>query len=151
MTTTEDRSATEQPATDRPDGSAIMREFVPSSPLVGHLGIELDDLGEGTARLRLPFREHNATLGTVVHGGALASLIDTAAMAAAWAGEPAPERLHGATVSLSVSYVTPADGVDVVATATVVHRGRRLHTVRVDATDPDGQAVASALVTCQKG
>ncbi len=132
-------------------GSDVMRQFLPTSPLVAHLGIGLDELDDGHARLRLPFRDHNVTMGTVVHGGAIAALIDTAAMAAAWAGAEMPETLRGATVSLSVNYVSAADGVDLIADARVVRRGRRLTSLQVEVTDPSGDVVATAMATYQVG
>lgn len=145
------------PVTEMPDapvtdeGIELMRAFVPTSPFVGHLGIELVDLAEGRARLKLPFRDELATIGTVVHGGAIATLLDTAAMAASWAGAELPEHLRGSTVDLSVSYLAPADGRDVTADARVVRRGRRLVTVQADARTDDAVHVATALVTYQVG
>lgn len=132
-------------------GAEVMRGFLPASPFVVHAGIELVELTDGHAELRLPYRQEVTTVGTVVHGGAIATLIDTAAMAAAWAGAELPDELRGATVALSLSYLAPADGADVVALADVVRRGRRLTTVRVDAHTPEGTAVAAALVTYQLG
>lgn len=133
------------------DGTDVMRQFLPASPFPAHLGIELVEIDDGRARLRLPFRDEVVTIGTVVHGGAIATLVDTAAMAAAWAGAEVPDRLRGSTVGLTISYLAPADGVDVTASAEVVRRGRRLATVRVDATTDDGTLVATALVTYQLG
>lgn len=132
-------------------GSDLMRRFVPASPFVAHAGIELVDLRDGNAELRLPYRDEVTTMATVVHGGAIATLVDTAAMVAAWAGADVPDELRGATVALTVTYLAPADGQDVVAVATVLRRGRRLTTVRVDVSTPDGTAVASGLVTYQLG
>ena len=132
------------------DGSEVMRGFLPQSPFVGHLGIELSSLGDGEAELTLPYRPELATMGDVVHGGAIATLIDTSAMAAAWAGAEVPERLRGATVSLSVDYLAPADGQDLVASARVVRRGRRLVNVRVEVT-AERSPVAIAIVTYQIG
>jgi uncharacterized protein (TIGR00369 family) len=109
------------------------------------------DIGEGTSLLRLPFREDVVTAGQTVHGGAIASLIDTAAMVAAWSDAEIPENLRGSTVSLAVNFVAPAQGEDVVASATVVRRGRRLTTVDVEATAPSSGVVAKALVTYQIG
>lgn len=133
------------------DGTDVMRQFLPASPFPAHLGIELVEIDDGRARLRLPFRDAVVTIGTVVHGGAIATLVDTAAMAAAWAGAEVPDRLRGSTVGLTVNYLAPADGTDVTASAEVVRRGRRLATVRVDATTDDGTLVATALVTYQLG
>ncbi len=132
------------------DGSDVMRAFVPASPLVRHLGIELEELGDGTARLRLPFRPELATMGTTVHGGAIATLLDTAAMAAAWAGAPVPAKLRGTTVALHVAYLAPADGADLVAEATVLRRGRSISTVDV-VVSAGAEAVARGTVTYKVG
>lgn len=132
-------------------GTDVIREFLPGSPFVGHVGIELVDISDGHAELALAFRDEVVTVGRVVHGGAIATLVDTAAMTAAWAGAEVPDSLRGATVALSLTYLAPADGQDVVATARVVRRGRRLVHVQVDVHSDDGTHVAVALVTYQLG
>jgi uncharacterized protein (TIGR00369 family) len=66
------------------DGADLARGWLSSSPLVAHLGIVLDDLAPDRARLSMPFSDSLPTIGDVVHGGAISSLIDTAAAAAAW-------------------------------------------------------------------
>ena len=132
-------------------GEEIMRRFLPSSPFPGHLGIRLVDIGPGSARLGLPFAEALVTVGSTVHGGAVASLIDTAAMVAAWSGGEVPDKLRGSTVGLTISYLTPADGEDLEATATVLRRGRSIVHVDVDVRTASGAAVAKGLVTYKLG
>jgi uncharacterized protein (TIGR00369 family) len=132
-------------------GEEIMRQFVPSSPFPGHLGIRLVDMGPGTATLGLPFAEALVTAGTTVHGGAVASLIDTAGMVAAWSGGEVPDRLRGSTVGLTVSFLAPADGEDLEASATVLRRGRSIVHVDVDVRTVSGTAVAKGLVTYKLG
>jgi len=83
--------------------SDLVRGWLEHSPFAGHLGIELVELGEGEAELRLPFRPELATMGDVVHGGAISSLVDTAAAAAAVAAADGDELGGGTTVDLSVS------------------------------------------------
>lgn len=146
-----DAGAETQADTDEITGTEVMQQFVPNSPFVGHLGIHLVELADGRAELALPFREEVVTIGRVVHGGAIATLVDTAAMAAAWAGAPVPDELRGATVALSVNYLAPADGQDVTASARVVRRGGRLVNVHVDVHGEDGTHVATAIVTYQIG
>ena len=128
-----------------------MRRFLPSSPFPGHLGIRLVDMGPGSATLDLPFAETLVTTGTTVHGGAVASLIDTAGMVAAWSGGEVPDRLRGSTVGLTVSYLAPADGEDLKASATVLRRGRSIVHVDVDVRTASGTAVAKGLVTYKLG
>ena len=132
-------------------GEEIMRQFLPSSPFPGHLGIRLVDTGPGTATLGLPFAEALVTAGTTVHGGAVASLIDTAGMVAAWSGGEVPDRLRGSTVGLTVSFLAPADGEDLQASATVLRRGRSIVHVDVDVRTASGTAVARGLVTYKLG
>ena len=70
----------------------IIQQFIPSSPLVRHLGLRLESIGSDEATLVLPFRPELATMDDVVHGGAIASLIDTAGMARAGPRTRSPSR-----------------------------------------------------------
>lgn len=129
----------------------IIRQFLPTSPFVGHLGIELTDMQQDMAVLTLPFENSNVTIGTTVHGGAIASLIDTAAMVAAWADTTTPENMRGSTVSLTVTYLDPADSEDLRATARVLRRGRSLVYLDVEVQTVSGKSVARGLVTYKLG
>jgi uncharacterized protein (TIGR00369 family) len=142
MTTT-----TQAPAT----GADLMRQFVPNCPFAVRTGVEIVSIEPGEARLRLGFREEVTTIGTTVHGGAIATLVDTAAAVAAWSGAELPETLRGVTVGLTVNYLAPADGEDVEARASVLRQGRRLATVAVDVHTVSQRHVATALVTYQIG
>jgi uncharacterized protein (TIGR00369 family) len=132
-------------------GMEIMRQFLPTSPFVGHLGIRLTEIQPGVATLSMPFTDSLITIGTTVHGGAIASLIDTAATVAAWSDVPAPESLRGTTVSLTVAYLSAARGEDLEATARVLRRGRSLVYLDVLVQSTSGAAVAKGLVTYKIG
>ncbi|HEX6117575.1 MAG TPA: PaaI family thioesterase [Solirubrobacterales bacterium] len=125
----------------------LVRGWLEHSPFAGHLGIELVSLGEGEAELRLPFREELATMGDVVHGGAISSLVDTAAAAAAVAAADGEELSGGTTVDLSVSLVGAARGADVAARARVIRAGRAITFIEVDVEAADRRPVAKGLVT----
>jgi uncharacterized protein (TIGR00369 family) len=136
---------------ERTDGRSIMREFVPASPLVALLGIEIGSLGDDEATLRLPYRPELTTIGEVVHGGAIAALADTAVMAACWCYDDPPESLRGSTVDLTVHYLAPAMGSDLTVHARVLRRGRRICHVEASVTDAIGTRVAHAVGTYQIG
>ena len=125
----------------------LVRGWLEHSPYAAHLGIELVSLGEGEAELRLPFRDELATMGDVVHGGAISSLVDTAAAAAAVAAADGDELGGGTTVDLSVSLVGAARGIDTTAKAQVIRSGRAISFIEVDVTGDDGKLVAKGLVT----
>jgi uncharacterized protein (TIGR00369 family) len=134
-----------------PSRRELIEQFIPSSPLVGHLGIRVTALRLDHAELVLPYSQQIATMGDVVHGGAIASLIDTAGMAAAWSDDAEPEQLAGATVSLHADYLAAARGKDLLATATVARRGRSLSFVDVRVTEPDGRLVAKGSLVYRFG
>ena len=129
----------------------IIRQFLPTSPYVGHLGIKLIDMYTDVATLRLPFADSLITIGTTMHGGAIASLIDTAAMVAAWADDSVPDNLRGTTVSLTVTYLAPAEHEDIQATARVLQRGRNLVFLDVEVQSVSRKSIARGLVTYKLG
>ncbi len=128
-------------------GADFIRQFLPTSPYVGHLGMRLVELQPDTATLALPFTESLVTIGTVVHGGAIASLIDMAATVAAWSNVSRPENMRGATAGLTVSYLAAANSEDLEATAHVLRRGQSLVYVDVEVRGISGKLVAKGLVT----
>jgi uncharacterized protein (TIGR00369 family) len=99
----------------------------------------------------MPFAEQLVTIGDVVHGGAVSSLIDTAAMAASWSTHEVPEKVRGTTVGLSVQFLAAARSRDLVAEATVIRRGKSLCYCDVAVSDSDGQLAAKGLVTYKLG
>ena len=134
-----------------PSRREIIQQFVPASPLVKHLGMRLEAIEAGRAVLALPFRPELATMDDIVHGGAIASLIDTAGMAATWSDDTEPDSLAGSTVTLNVNYTSAARGQDLTATAVVVKRGRTMVFSDVKVTEPDGRVVATGSVVQRLG
>ena len=128
-----------------------MWQFFPHSPYVAHLGMQLTEMQPGVATLTMPFKEELVTIGTTVHGGAIASLIDTAAMVAAWSEGEAPAKARGTTVNISVAYLSAAQQEDLRAVARVLRRGRNLVYLDVEVTGASGNAVAKGLVTYKLG
>jgi uncharacterized protein (TIGR00369 family) len=134
-----------------PTRREIIEQFIPNSPHAKQLGIRIASLGTDEAVLELPFKPELATIGEVVHGGAIGALIDTAAMAAAWATDEIPESPAGSTVALSVNFASAANGVDLRAQGRVAKRGGRLSFCEVSVTDPEGTIVAQGIATYRFG
>jgi uncharacterized protein (TIGR00369 family) len=135
----------------QPTAADLIRAFVEHSPFARVLKLEVDDIEPDRAELSLPFDESVATYGDVVHGGALASLIDVAATAAAWSAAEFSETPRGATVSMTVDYLRAARGKRLTASARVTRRGSSLCFCDVDVHDSDGELVAKGLVTYKIG
>jgi uncharacterized protein (TIGR00369 family) len=132
-------------------GAEIITQFLLHSPFVLHLGMRLEMIEPDHAILAMPYRDELATVGDVVHGGALSALVDTAAMTASWSAHETSGELRGTTVALSVGFVAAARGAEVTADARVIRRGRSLCFCDVDVTDAGGALVAKGLVTYKLG
>jgi uncharacterized protein (TIGR00369 family) len=125
----------------------LVRQAIVGSPFARKLGVTCDAIEPGRARLRLPFEKDATTIGDVVHGGAIASLVDVAATAACWAHPDIPPGARGTTIGLSLNFLQAARGEDLVADARVVQRGKQIVVADVDVRSAGAAAVARALVT----
>lgn len=111
------------------------------------LGLTLESAAEGEAIARMPFDLRLLNAGgpsMPIHGGAIASLADFAACAAVWT---LPETQRSATISMTVNYTGPGIGSDLIATARVRRKGRRVASLNVEIRDSQLALIADALVT----
>ena len=122
-----------------------IREAIDSVPYARFLGIELDEVSNGTATLALNIRKELTQNHGVVHGGAIASLIDSATAFAIISLLEPKEKVT--TVDLTISFLRPLTDGRVTAVARVVRAGRRLFVVSADVKDSDGKLAATALST----
>jgi uncharacterized protein (TIGR00369 family) len=119
-----------------------MREAVPFLKL---LGIEVESVGPGTATLLLPVREELTRNDGIIHGGAVASVIDSAF---AFAIIPLlAENERTVTVDLTIHYLRPLSGGTSRTDARVVRAGRRVITVSAELFDENEKLAATALST----
>ena len=122
-----------------------IQKAVGTVPFARLLGIELDDISSGTATLGLNIREELTQNHGVVHGGAIASLIDTATAFAIISILAPRDRVT--TVDLTISYVRPLTDGRITAIAKVLRAGRRLFVVSAEVFDKEGKLATTALST----
>ena len=128
-----------------PDERARIEAAVESITFLRLLGISLGGLGRGRATFHLEARPELLQNKGLLHGGALASLLDTAAaFAVVTLLEPAQTT---ATADLTIPYVRPIRHGKVTAEARVLRAGRRLASLAVEVTDAEGRLAATALTT----
>ena len=111
------------------------------------LGLQAGSFGEGTAEFTMdtdPVR-HGNVMGTL-HGGALATLADTA-MGFAFATTLAGEESF-ATLEMKVSFIRPVWVSRLTARAHVVHRGKTTGLVECRVTDERERLIGHATSTC---
>lgn len=122
-----------------------IRKAIGTVPYARLIGLELDEVGSGTATLGLKVRKELKQNHGVVHGGALASLIDTAtAFAILSLLEP---REKVTTVDLTISYLRPITDGRITAVAKVLRAGRRLLVASAEVFDKNGKLTTTALST----
>ncbi|MGP0029162.1 MAG: PaaI family thioesterase [Acidimicrobiales bacterium] len=88
------------------------------------VGLELEEVRVDYARMRLPYRPELRQPAGMVHGGAMATMVDTVvvpALASAFDRTPVM-----ATVDLQIRFLNAARETDLVAEGWVVRRGRSI-------------------------
>ena len=122
-----------------------VQKAIGTVPFAQLLGIELEHVGKGTAILGLKVCKELTQNHGVVHGGAIASLVDTATAFAIISVLPIREKVT--TVDLTISYLRPVTEGRLKAVAKVLRAGRRLFAVSADVFDGRGKLTATALST----
>lgn len=123
-------------------------ERIKEIPYPSLLGFELVDLQFGEATLKLAMRDELRQPYGFLHGGATASLIDTATAFACISCLEKGEQTM--TIDLTIHYLRPHKTGEVFCTAKVVRNGKRIQTVSAEVVNEDGKLIATALSTYTK-
>lgn len=109
------------------------------------VGLELEEMRTDYARMRLPFRPELEQPAGVVHGGAIATLVDTVVVPAV--GQAYPLGWAYFTIQMDVRYIGAVVGEDAIAEGWVEQRGRTLVFCRAEVRVPSGKLVADGTLT----
>jgi acyl-CoA thioesterase len=123
----------------------MMEKPLKIAPFGKHLGIEPLEVGEGFARIRLPFRKELTNPGGKLHGGAIATVADSAMAMAV--GSVLGEPVRHSTVKLEIKYKAPVMDGEIIAEATVMRRKQSVFLGEAVVKDGNGQVVAIATAT----
>jgi len=119
--------------------------LVNGSPFPAHLPFRLASIGLDEARVELEVEQiHLQPLGTV-HGGVIATLIDTATYWAAFL--VLPENTGLVNVDLKLNYLRPVSGGVLIAEGRCLRAGRTISYAEAHVTDGDGRLVAHGTST----
>lgn len=117
----------------------LLNAQIKNIPYCAWLGITVDALADTYLQCRMPFVEKlvgNKRL-PAVHGGAIASFLETSSIFAAnYFGNTPVDRL-AVPISVTLSYVRSAGPEDLIARAEIVKKGRRVMQMRSTAHQSD--------------
>jgi len=123
----------------------MMEKPLELSPFGRHIGVEVLEVAEGFARVRLPYRPEITNPAGKLHGGAIATAADTAMAVAIGSVLGGPAR-HS-TVKLEIRYKAPVTNGEIIAEAKVVRRKPRIFLGEAVIKNGSGQVVAIAKAT----
>ena len=122
-----------------------LQDMLEHVPFVKVLDLQIEDVTDGSCRVRMPFHENLLQYYHIIHGGAIASLADSAMYFA-------QATLNGitkntVTIEMKVNYLSPAQEEDLVAEGRVIKNGKKIIYGDVLITNKDGRQIAHATVT----
>jgi uncharacterized protein (TIGR00369 family) len=109
---------------------AELKSFMENQiPYNKHLGIIVEELREGYARLKLPYRDEfvGDRRRPALHGGLIATLIDVCGGTATWTYFSKDDGI--ATLDIRVDYLRPGPDEDLIAESLVLRVGNRVAVV----------------------
>ena len=121
-----------------------MAEETGPGGFAARLGAQVEDADDGSARIAFEAREEHLNPAGTLHGGVVATLVDTAMGQAV--RTTTGEGEVPATSQLTVTYLRPGTPGPLVVTARLRTRGEHLTVCEADV-EQDGRALAHAVAT----
>jgi uncharacterized protein (TIGR00369 family) len=116
-----------------------------SSPMYKHIGMKVIEAGEGKSKLMMSVSPELLNVYGMLHGGAVASLLDSAcSIAAGTFLEPGEICV---TVDLRVNFIANLSSGEIIAEGTLIHKGKQTCVARAEARDQGGNLIAAAMST----
>jgi uncharacterized protein (TIGR00369 family) len=127
---------------------AIFMGDHPGAPIADTLGLDGFGGEPGSIRVELvPEHRHYNPLGTV-HGGVLATMLDTAAACSVHSTLAAGERYTSVDLTVKFLRAVTVESGRLRAEGSVIQRGRRTALAQAQLVDAQGRLVAHATSTC---
>jgi uncharacterized protein (TIGR00369 family) len=109
------------------------------------LGLEVEELRQDYARMRIPWRPEYRQPAGVMHGGVIATLVDTVVVPAIGSGYDSPRALF--TIDIALRFLAPIIDDDVVAEGWVRRRGLSIVFCDAEVRSGAGDLAATAALT----
>jgi len=116
-----------------------------ASPAYRHLGMKVVLAEEGSSRIEMEVLEDLKNLYGTVHGGMLATLLDSVCGVALGSLLRVGESL--VTLDLRINYLSPVKSGTVIAEGKVIHKGRQTGVAEATLKDETGRLAAKGMST----
>lgn len=122
-----------------------LKERVRSSPFHQWAGLELIDVGDGSAELAMELQPHHFNPQGIVHGGIITAVADTAIGLAL--RSKLPVGMTHRTAQLNVHFLAKGEGTRLVGLGRSLHLGQRMGYGESEVRDATGRLLARASGT----
>jgi uncharacterized protein (TIGR00369 family) len=123
--------------------------LINGSPFVRHMGMRISDIAWGRATVEMTAAEFRLQPFGVVHGGNLATLIDTATFWACFLSIDSDE--DGlTTVDLKLNYLAPARAEALHCTGTLIKAGKTISYAEAEVLTADNRLIAHGTSTLMR-
>ena len=122
-----------------------LRRAVELSPYYQLLQITLEQIDTGFARFRMPFRKELTQAYGVVHGGAIATLADTAVAFAVMTLIQPGEKVT--TAEFKINFFSAVTNGEMFGEARAVYTGKRLAVAEMEVKNENGKLLAKGIAT----
>jgi len=122
-----------------------LHRMVTTAPIYQLLKISLEKIDEGFARFRMPFQRELTQGFGLVHGGAIATLADTAVAYALLSLVQPGERV--ATAEFKINYLSSVTAGELIAEAHIINKGEKLALGEMEVKNEQGKLIAKGLAT----
>ena len=122
-----------------------VRTVASNSPYYRLLGMEVTHIKERECRMQMPFKEDLTHPYGIVHGGAIASLADSAVAMALISLVEQKDRI--ATIEFKINFFAPVSKGDLEAHAKIIHKGFKTAVGDVEVKNEEGKLVAKVMAT----
>ncbi len=116
-----------------------------SSPYYQLLGMEVIEIKKGESKIQMPFRQELTHPYGIVHGGAIASLADSAVAMALISLVDPKDRIT--TIEFKINFFKPINQGSLIAHARIIHKGSKTAVGEVDITNGEEKLVAKVIAT----
>jgi uncharacterized protein (TIGR00369 family) len=123
----------------------LFKSALNGSPMYRYMQMEVVDAGDGRSRITLQGRKDLQNLYGILHGGAAATILDSACgIAVGSLLEPGEICV---TIDLRINYVANVGEGVLTGEGRVVHKGRRTGVAQAEIRDEEGNLIAAGMST----